>query len=103
VSSADDARLPADARGRAGAHGNARAILIGIDPADHREAPLSDCVLSSRVRLARNLIGFNFVNRSSPEQLSDVVHRVQAARLGGRALRQIHGLGVHRGDLGPRT
>ena len=27
----------------------------------------------------------------------------QAAWFGGRALRQIHGLGVHRGDLGPRT
>ena len=60
-----------------------RSPLIGVDPADHREAPMADCVLSSRVRLARNLIGFNFVNRSSPEQLADVVHRVQAARLGG--------------------
>jgi preprotein translocase subunit SecE len=26
-----------------------------------------------------------------------------ATRLGGRTLRQIHGLGVHRCDLGPRT
>ena len=47
------------------------------------DAPMADCVLSSRVRLARNLVGFHFVNRCSPEQLSDVVHRVQSARLGG--------------------
>lgn len=54
--------------------------LLGLDGGD---APFADCVLSSRVRLARNLVGFNFVNRSSPEQLADVVHRVQSARLGG--------------------
>ena len=47
------------------------------------DAPMADCVLSSRVRLARNLVGFHFVNRCSPDQLSDVVHRVQSARLGG--------------------
>ena len=27
------------------------------------DAPMADCVLSSRVRLARNLVGFHFVNR----------------------------------------
>jgi protein arginine kinase len=59
------------------------APLIGVEPADVREPPMADCVLSSRVRLARNLVGFNFVNRSTPEQLADVVHRAQAARLGG--------------------
>ena len=46
-------------------------------------ADLADCVLSSRVRLARNLVGFNYVNRSTHEQLSDIVMRVQSARLGG--------------------
>jgi len=46
-------------------------------------APDADCVLSSRIRLARNLIGFPFVNRANPAQCSDVVHRVQATRLGG--------------------
>jgi len=46
-------------------------------------APLADCVLSSRVRLARNLVGFNFVNRSTHQQLSDIVLRVQSARFGG--------------------
>ena len=51
--------------------------------ADAATAPLGDCVLSSRVRLARNLVGFAFVNRSSPEQLADIVHRVQSVRLGG--------------------
>ncbi len=83
MSAADDARNPTDPRVRPQGAGAARAPLIGVDPADHREAPLADCVLSSRVRLARNLVGFNFVNRSSPEHLADVVHRVQAARLGG--------------------
>jgi len=53
--------------------------LVGDGP----DAPMSDCVLSSRVRLARNLIGFNFVNRSTHDQLSDIVHHVQSARLGG--------------------
>ena len=57
--------------------------LIGVDAGDVREVPMADCVLSSRVRLARNLVGFNFVNRSTPEQLADVVHRAQAARLSG--------------------
>jgi len=47
------------------------------------DGSMSDCVLSSRVRLARNLVGYAFVNRSSPEQLAEVVHRVQSARLGG--------------------
>ncbi|MFN9078044.1 MAG: ATP--guanido phosphotransferase [bacterium] len=83
MSAADDARIPGDPRARPGASGVPRVPLIGVDPADHREVPMADCVLSSRVRLARNLIGFNFVNRSSPDQLGDVVHRVQAARLGG--------------------
>lgn len=54
--------------------------LVGFDAAD---APAGDCVVSSRVRLARNLVGFAFVNRSSQDQLGDIVHRVQAARLGG--------------------
>ena len=54
--------------------------LAGLDGQD---APAADCVLSSRVRIARNLVGFPFVNRATPEQLSDVVHRVQASRLGG--------------------
>ena len=54
-----------------------------LDGLDGGNAPMADCVLSSRVRLARNLVGFHFVNRCSPEQLSDVVHRVQSARLGG--------------------
>lgn len=60
--------------------GGPNGELLGLDGGD---APAIDCVLSSRVRLARNLVGFHFVNRSSPDSLSDVVHRVQAARLGG--------------------
>ena len=50
---------------------------------DAADGLMEDCVLSSRVRLARNLVGFNFVNRSSHDQLADIVLRVQSARLGG--------------------
>ncbi len=54
--------------------------ILGLDGG---EAPCLDCVLSSRIRLARNLVGFAFVNRASPQQLSDVVHRVQSTKLSG--------------------
>lgn len=46
---------------------------------------MHDCVLSSRIRLARNLVGFRFVNRSSHEELADIVLRAQSARLAGAA------------------
>ncbi|MFO0830150.1 MAG: protein arginine kinase [Phycisphaerales bacterium] len=42
--------------------------------------PDGDVVVSSRVRLARNLAGFPFVNRSTPPQRVEVVRMVQAAR-----------------------
>ncbi|MEY3022231.1 MAG: hypothetical protein RIS86_1429 [Planctomycetota bacterium] len=54
--------------------------LAGLDGS---APPDGDCVLSSRVRLARNMVGFAFVNRATPDELHEVVHRVQAARLGG--------------------
>ena len=63
-----------------GRHDGSGSGLVGLDGSD---APMADCVLSSRVRLARNLIGFSFVNRSTQEQLGEVVHRVQSARLAG--------------------
>ncbi|MSR41572.1 MAG: ATP--guanido phosphotransferase [Phycisphaerales bacterium] len=47
------------------------------------DTPLGDVVLSSRVRLARNITGYPFVNRASADQLSEVVHRVQTAQIGG--------------------
>jgi protein arginine kinase len=73
---------PSMGRGTPANHGAAHASrLIGLDGAER--PPESDCVLSSRIRLARNLLGFNFVNRATPQMLADVVHRVQAARLGG--------------------
>lgn len=56
------------------------ASLSGLDGG---AAPEVDCVLSSRMRLARNLVGFRFVNKATPEQLDEIVHRVQAARLTG--------------------
>lgn len=57
--------------------------LIERDNAQGVIAPDSDCVVSSRVRLARNLIGYPFVHRATPDQLNDLVHRVQSARMSG--------------------
>ena len=84
----DDERTP-EGRGSQQPHASP---LIGFGDAwgdargDARggsEIPCGDCALSSRIRLARNLVGFSFVNRATQSQLSDVVHRVQATRLGG--------------------
>ncbi|MFM1804315.1 MAG: hypothetical protein RL136_1194 [Planctomycetota bacterium] len=58
---------------------NAEPRMNGGEASD----AMADCVLSSRVRLARNLVGYNFVNRSTPAQLAEIVHRVQSSRLGG--------------------
>ena len=55
--------------------------LVHFD--DTQPPPDADCVLSSRIRLARNLLGFHFVNKASPPMLADVVHRVQSARFSG--------------------
>ncbi|MFM1866976.1 MAG: hypothetical protein RL591_384, partial [Planctomycetota bacterium] len=55
--------------------------LVHFD--DAQTAPDADCVLSSRIRLARNLLGFHFVNKATPPMLADVVHRVQSVRFGG--------------------
>ena len=41
--------------------------------------PDADVVVSSRVRLARNIVGFPFVSRSSPPQRHEVVRVVQQA------------------------
>ena len=46
--------------------------------------PLSEIVLSSRIRLARNLAGFPFVNRCTPRQRLDVLERGRAEILAGR-------------------
>ena len=46
------------------------------------DTPLGDVVLSSRVRLARNITGYPFVNRAAPDQLTEVMHRVQSSQLG---------------------
>ncbi len=54
--------------------------LAGLDGG---AAPCCDCVLSSRVRLARNLMGFSFVNRAPAQQLTDIVHRVRGAKFAG--------------------
>jgi protein arginine kinase len=45
------------------------------------QAPGSEVVISSRVRLARNLAGFAFVNRCSAQERRDVMDKTQAAFL----------------------
>jgi protein arginine kinase len=46
--------------------------------------PLSEVVISSRVRLARNLAGYPFVNRASSHQQSEIMARCHVEALGGR-------------------
>jgi len=46
--------------------------------------PQSDVVLSSRVRLARNVAGFPFVNRCSRRQLHELLERCQQEVMSGR-------------------
>ena len=60
---------------------------------------LADAVLSTRVRLARNLGGMRFPGRALAEELSGVLHRAENAALGvreleGRQLMQMEGLSV---------
>lgn len=42
-------------------------------------APQTDVVVSSRIRLARSLVGFPFPHRLSPEKAEEVVHAVRLA------------------------
>jgi len=44
--------------------------------------PESDVVVSSRIRLARNVAGFPFVGRSTDSQRNEVMHMVTSAPLG---------------------
>ena len=52
--------------------------------------PQADIVISSRVRLARNLEGYPFVNRASREQQQEVWDRVAAALKGSRFFGHAH-------------
>lgn len=45
--------------------------------------PHSEIVISSRVRLARNLAGFSFVNRASPAQQTEILARCRASVTNG--------------------
>jgi hypothetical protein len=76
-----DAGLARRSDPAARSHAPESASILGHD--GPTPPPEADCVLSSRIRLARNLLGFSFVNRADPQMLADVVHRVQATRLGG--------------------
>src|SRR5271154_4141596 len=46
--------------------------------------PHSEIVISSRIRLARNLAGYPFVARATARQQREVVDRCQAQVVGGR-------------------
>ena len=46
--------------------------------------PLSEVVISSRVRLARNLAGYPFVNRASVQQQNEIISRCRDEALSGR-------------------
>ena len=63
------------------------------------DGPQSDAILSTRVRLARNLKDVRFPGRALGEELSGVLHRVENAALGvqafqERALREMGALPV---------
>jgi protein arginine kinase len=63
------------------------------------EGPLADAVLSTRVRLARNLAGARFPSRAAPEELQQVlVHAeaalARAAALAGQPLHRLEALGT---------
>ena len=45
----------------------------------NHQGPDAEIVVSSRVRLARNLSGYPFSHRASPEQMADVVNEVRDA------------------------
>ncbi len=52
---------------------------------DPTQTDQSDVVVSSRVRLARNLVGFPFVNRADPEQCREIVTLVRSMELASGA------------------
>jgi protein arginine kinase len=43
------------------------------------EGPLHEIVISTRVRLARNIAGFHFLSRADPEMRSEIADTIQAA------------------------
>ncbi len=51
--------------------------------------PHSEIVISSRVRLARNLAGFPFVNRCNRRQRSEIVTRVKDEALSGKLAQEM--------------
>lgn len=65
-----------------------------IDQLQSRFAPWlaedvdSDIVISSRIRLARNLKGFAFPNRATRQELSEVTEKVKTACLQSKSLKQ---------------
>ena len=44
--------------------------------------PLSDIVMSSRIRLARNLAGYKFVSFCSLEEKAEILEKLKSALMG---------------------
>lgn len=58
------------------------------------DGPESDIVISSRVRLARNVAGFAFINRAAADARFQIVQMVQNAVQGGILGRPVHHINV---------
>ncbi len=58
------------------------------------KGPLADIVISSRIRLARNLAGFHFLSRCSSEQKRTILERIKEAILSCDMLHDMFYLGV---------
>jgi protein arginine kinase len=58
------------------------------------DGPESDIVISSRVRLARNVAGFPFITRASADIRHELVHRISEALRGPFHERQLHHINV---------
>ena len=65
--------------------------------------PDGDVVVSSRVRLARNLAGFPFVNRATAPQRHEVVRLVQGARWPSDLAQSLLWVNVHQATVIDRT
>ena len=55
------------------------------------EAPLSDIVISSRIRLARNLAGHKFISRCSDDEKQEILNTLKETILSLKMLGNIFG------------
>ncbi|MCD4831638.1 MAG: protein arginine kinase [Anaerohalosphaeraceae bacterium] len=60
--------------------------------------PLSDIVISSRIRLARNLAGFNFITKCTDQQKQEILSRLKEIILGLETLGDLFFIDIGQGD-----